>query len=175
MLSAFDVSPALFASLQIGERHGTAPASLDTASAAKLIRHILKAAFPKVKFAVRTSRYAGGSSIDVSWTDGPTHAAVDAMIGGIEGKGFDGMQDMSYAKAPFVLNGVPVRAYCFVQCHRSLSPRLRERAAQQIAAYFGVAAPVLEERGRVLGPDGQYDWSTLIYQACEDRTRFLPR
>lgn len=173
MTNAIEVSPALFSSLKItAPSYAGGVSCLDTAAAAKLIRHLLKAAFPAVKFSVRTSRYAGGSSIDISWQDGPSHGRVDALVSQIEGKGFDGMQDLEYTKAPFLLNGTPVRAYCYIRCTRHISDRLRERAAQQVAAYYGCALPPADQRGRQLSPDGYHDWSTLIYRACEDRTRF---
>jgi hypothetical protein len=38
-----------------------------TVETAKEIRKALKAAFPKVKFSVRSHCYAGGASIDVSY------------------------------------------------------------------------------------------------------------
>lgn len=76
-----------------------------TAETAKAIRTALKAAFPATKFSVRSSNYAGGSSIRIGWTDGPTGKAVKAVAGGFEGKGFDGMIDMSYYIEAWVLGG----------------------------------------------------------------------
>jgi hypothetical protein len=54
----------------------------------------LKKAFPGVKFSVRSSVYSGGASIDVSYTDGPTTDAVDAVCNQFKGANFDGMIDM---------------------------------------------------------------------------------
>ena len=48
---------------------------------AKLVRKDLRATFGGVKFSVRTSKYSGGSSINVSWEDGPTVAAVERAVG----------------------------------------------------------------------------------------------
>jgi hypothetical protein len=173
MLNAFEVSPALFASLKIAApSYAGAPAYLDTAAAAKLIRHLLKAAFPAVKFSVTTSRYSGGSSINVKWTDGPTYRVVDEMVSALEGKGFDGSQDLEYAKAPFSVNGVLVRTYCYIHCNRHTSERLKQRAAEQVATYYGVALPPRDQWSHTPGPNGMDYWNTLVYQACEDRTRF---
>lgn len=69
---------------------------IDSAEVAKLVRKHLKKEFPGVKFSVRTSRYAGGSSVDVSWTDGPTQNTVDAIIRPFSGARFDGMIDLQY-------------------------------------------------------------------------------
>lgn len=70
---------------------------IDTAEVARMIRRQLKKAHAGVKFSVRISRYAGGSSIDVRWTDGPTEKQVQEVTYGFEGKRFDGMIDLAYS------------------------------------------------------------------------------
>ena len=77
----------------------TAPARprwIDTREVAKLIRKHLKANFAGVKFSVRMNRYAGGSSIDIVWTDGPTSEQVEKVTGPFQGARFDGMIDLQY-------------------------------------------------------------------------------
>lgn len=64
-----------------------------TAETAKWIRKALKEAFPSAKFSVRSSTYAGGSSIRVTWTDGPNQKAVEKIAGKFAGSYFDGMTD----------------------------------------------------------------------------------
>lgn len=68
---------------------------LSVADTAKLLRTHLKREFPGVKFSVRSSRYAGGASIDVSWTDGPAAHLVDPILSSYAGARFDGMIDMA--------------------------------------------------------------------------------
>lgn len=63
---------------------------------AKIIRKALKREFPNTKFSVRSESYSGGGSITTQWVDGPTEKQVEAVIGAYEGKGFDGMVDLSY-------------------------------------------------------------------------------
>lgn len=70
---------------------------------AKLIRAALKRHFPRVKFTVRTSKYSGGSSIRIGWTDGPTEVRVNAVVGPFEGAKFDGMIDMAYSRDTYLL------------------------------------------------------------------------
>lgn len=67
---------------------------LTCAETAKLLRANLKASFPGVKFSVRSNTYAGGASIDVSWTDGPTEAEADKVLQHYAGASFDGMIDL---------------------------------------------------------------------------------
>ncbi|WP_417244354.1 LPD29 domain-containing protein [Celeribacter sp.] len=70
---------------------------ISTTDTAKLIRATLKDKFPRTKFSVKSSKYAGGASISVSWEDGPTAALVEAHVEAFAGSGFDGMCDMKYA------------------------------------------------------------------------------
>lgn len=72
------------------------PRWIDTAEVAKLIRKHLKKNFAGVKFSVRISRYSGGSSINVNWTDGPTVKQVETVTHPFQGNRFDGMIDLQY-------------------------------------------------------------------------------
>jgi hypothetical protein len=72
---------------------------------AGMIRKALKAAFPKVKFEVVTSKYAGGSSISIRYAEGPTVQEVADVADAFEGRGFDGMIDMAYSIQAWMLNG----------------------------------------------------------------------
>jgi hypothetical protein len=67
---------------------------LSCADTAKLLRKALKAAHPGVKFSVRSDTYAGGASIRVKWTDGPTEAQVKETTSLYNGATFDGMIDL---------------------------------------------------------------------------------
>ena len=64
-----------------------------TKEVAGFVRKVLKEAFPGIKFSVRSDLYAGGSSINVSWTDGPLMSEVDRHVRLFEGTKFDGMTD----------------------------------------------------------------------------------
>ena len=54
---------------------------MDIKDIAKEIRAVLKGAFPATKFSVKSSRFSQGSSVDTSWTDGPTKTQVNDLIG----------------------------------------------------------------------------------------------
>lgn len=72
------------------------------AETAALVRQALKEAFPRVKFSVRSKTYSGGASMHVSWIDGPTVEAVEAITGEFEGADFDGMQDLKTYRKSYV-------------------------------------------------------------------------
>lgn len=81
---------------------------IDTKDTAKLIRQALKESFGKtVKFSVTIDRYAGGSSIDVKWTDGPTEKQVEAVIGVYDCHRFSFYEDYHYTVSK-LLDGEPV-------------------------------------------------------------------
>jgi len=69
---------------------------ISTVDTAKLIRSALKGAFPGTKFSVRSRSYAGGSSIHIRWSDGPTDWEVSGLTSGFEGGAFDGSIDLAY-------------------------------------------------------------------------------
>ena len=76
---------------------------LSVAETARLIRPQIKKAFPGVKFSVRSSSYAGGASIRVSWTNGPTVDAVNAIAGQFSGASFDGMIDLKHYNSSWLM------------------------------------------------------------------------
>jgi len=70
---------------------------ITTTDTAKALRAALKEAFPKLSgrfFSVKTNKYAGGSSIDVTWTDGPAEAQVEKILAQFRGAFFDASTDM---------------------------------------------------------------------------------
>lgn len=52
---------------------------------AREIRKVLKANWPDTKFSVRSKQFAGGSSVDLHWTDGPTEREVSAATAHLKG------------------------------------------------------------------------------------------
>jgi len=54
---------------------------MDTKEVAKLVRKELKTHFPMHKFSVMIERYSMGSSINVTWIDGPMVKDVEAIAG----------------------------------------------------------------------------------------------
>lgn len=106
---------------------------------AKLLRAALRSEFPGVKFSVRSSKYAGGASIDVSWTDGPTASAVDDIAKLYQGATFDGMTDSKdYHDALLAGPDGEVETVHFgadwVHTQRRLSPEFLAAGAAFIAA-----------------------------------------
>jgi conjugative element/phage-associated large polyvalent protein len=120
--------------------------SLTCAQTAKLLRKALKEAFPTTKFSVRSDSYAGGASIDVHWTDGPTAQQVQTICNRFEGVDFDGMQDLKSSKE-HVVNGqrIHYRADC-VFAHRALSVAFLTKIARAYCTQFGCDMPAILEQ-----------------------------
>lgn len=66
----------------------------DHALAAANIRRELKAAFPTIKFAIRSKSYSGGDSVDIRWELGPTSKEVEAITNKYQEGSFNGMIDL---------------------------------------------------------------------------------
>jgi hypothetical protein len=105
---------------------------------AKLIRAALKESFAGVKFSVKSSSYAGGASINISYVDGPTSKQVEDVISVFEGSYFDGMQDykgQNYAN----LDGEEVKFGAdFVFVRRNLSVPVLSYCARKVCNYYGI-------------------------------------
>lgn len=88
--------------LELKKKHPHLEQGHDCTIAAKNIKKELALLFPATKFSVKSDRYAGGNSINVTWIDGPTAKQVDEIIKKYESKSFDGMTDSSsYIKTPW--------------------------------------------------------------------------
>jgi hypothetical protein len=112
---------------------------ISTVETAKMLRAALKAEFPTAKFSVRKS--ASGSALNVSWTDGPTVAAVDAIAQRYAGGSFDGQTDsMNFHDDLVYLNGEELPTLVrysahFVFTDRDISPEFKAdlvKIAQEI-------------------------------------------
>lgn len=93
---------------------------------AAILRARLKSLWPQTKFSVKTSKYAGGASIDVQWTGGPLFKEVDAECRNFSGAGFDGMIDLKYNRQSWLYpDGSTSHAYCS-GTSGSIGPTLRD-------------------------------------------------
>lgn len=105
---------------------------------AKLIRLALKESFAGVKFSVKSSSYAGGASIRISYVDGPTVKQVEDVVSVFEGSYFDGMQDykgQNYAN----LDGEEVKFGAdFVFVNRQLSVGVLTECAKKVSQMYGI-------------------------------------
>ena len=102
------------------------------------LRKALKAAFPSVKFSVKSKKYSGGASIDIFWTDGPTTHMVDKVGKRFQGATFDGMDNsMHYHDSIYGGKRVAWGAN-FVHTSRTVSQALLREAANRIAKRFGI-------------------------------------
>lgn len=86
---------------------------LSTKTAAELAREVLKDRFPGTKFSVRIQRYAGGSSINIRWTGGPTTREVSEPLNALTGRGFDPMTDSTTSSDHLIAWAGKIYKPCF--------------------------------------------------------------
>ena len=118
---------------------------------AKLVRKALKAAYPTVKFSVRTDRYSMGCSIDVTWSDGPTFTMVKPLLDAFCGTHFDGMTDSKHSITQEYEGEVVKFEVDYVQGQRSISTAFMQQIAYKVAAQYHVAIPEVENSGAKWG------------------------
>lgn len=164
--------------------------SLCPKETAAIIRGVLRKTFPACKFSVVTKRGSMVSSVRISWTDGPTAARVESLVGGFEAGRFDGMTD-SYDydnSRHIIIDGKRYRPGTrYVTCERKISAPLANRCIAQLVEYWGGVTDVPTANPGYFGHElGGYawkpirpdlagcnvEWQSAIRQAAEDRTRF---
>jgi conjugative element/phage-associated large polyvalent protein len=132
---------------------------------AKLVRAALKAAFPGVKFSVRSDKYAGGASIDVSWIDGPAEKDVEKITDRYRGAQFDGMQDLKTYHSTLLAgpDGKVEEVHFgadFIPTHRKLSEaylaELRPHAEAILDGYAGTYGKPFDLNGWYEGVPCEY-------------------
>lgn len=124
---------------------------------AKNLRVELKRAFPGVKFSVTSSSFAGGDSISVRWTDGPTSDAVNTIADRYQEADFEPMDDStSYRDNVFaeLFGGAK-----YVSCSRNITDAVLELVARQRCEKHGVAYQGLSTR---IDNDWAQTWACRI-------------
>jgi hypothetical protein len=137
---------------------------ISTAETAKIIRKVLKENFPGIKFSVRSRSYAGGSSIDIEWLDGPAAPAVESVTKQFQGASFDSSIDLkSYHDTEW--NGEKVH-FCadYVSSHRKMSRAFIEAIISQFSKRFGLAADAII----VVGKDDNAYANFTIYDYSKE-------
>lgn len=123
---------------------------LSCAETAKLVRAALKESFPGVKFSVKSSTYAGGASINVAYTDGPSASQVEGITSAFQGSYFDGMTDYKGSNYNS-LDGQPVRFGAdFIFVNRKFTAPLLTGVVVDVCNKYGFDNEILIDGG------GQY-------------------
>jgi hypothetical protein len=138
---------------------------LTCAETAKLIRAALKESFPGVKFSVKSNTYAGGASINVAYTDGPTCEQVKAIVNVFERSYFCGMTDYkgyNYTS----LDGEEISFGAdFIFVNRKFSVELFTDLVASACKYYGYAMPAIadnEYSGAYINANLDYEISRRI-------------
>lgn len=143
--------------------------------ASKNCKAELRAKFPGVKFSVRAEYFSGGSSMNISWSMGPTTKEVDAIVGKYKAGSFDGSTDYydydHSAESEAVKEVLGQHKY--VSTSRDYDAGVMNTVAKGLAAIVGDELP---ERWHRVPADklmGRDDYSTAVYQILS-HTQFPP-
>lgn len=112
-------------------------------TAAKNIRAELKAAYPGVKFSVKTSRFSMGDSITINWTDGPNSAQVEAVTNKYKAGNFDGYDDCYRYERTDWNDAFGDAKY--ISADRKYSDSLIASAIDRVAKRYGVSPITVEQ------------------------------
>jgi hypothetical protein len=93
---------------------------------AKKVRKELKKYFPGIKFSVTSEKYSMGSSIHISWTDGPIQEDVQLLADRFQSCSFDGMDDSTTCHG-YEYEGKLYDGADYINCSRRISPEYREQ------------------------------------------------
>lgn len=108
------------------------PTKSCSANCASAIREELKTNFPNVKFSVKSSNFAGGDSVHIGWTEGPTTLEVSAFTSKYQYGRFDGMTDMyEYSNS---IENLPQSKY--VQTQRAINPETTQIVFNKLRESF---------------------------------------
>lgn len=149
---------------------------MTTADTAKMVRRALGEAFPGVKFSVRSHTYAGGSSIDVYWMDGPNARMVESVAGTFSGAYFDGMIDYKGSTKAMIDGVVTQFGADFIFVHRKNSASfLASVMAAAVRRYGSLVAgvQVRDGDGYAYLDGGDYEASRLCREIAAKRTAYL--
>jgi hypothetical protein len=120
------------------QQHGS-----EHAKGAANLKRLLNDRFPGIAFFAKSSSFAGGNDISISWEDGPTTAEVDLIAEDFQYGHFDGMDDIYEYKKSAV--GDAFRAWMgaakYVKGSRSISFRLRIDIAGAVCKTFHIPMP----------------------------------
>jgi len=132
------------------------------AQTSKQVRAALKAEFKGVKFSVSSKSYSGGSSMSVSWVDGPTFDQVRGFCEQFEGAYFDASQDLKVYKH----NGSGVD---YISQRRNYSREFCEMVLEELKAEFKCDVyPVVTGEGNDAFLDFDPLWSNPLEHWMRD-------
>lgn len=131
----------------------------EAAKAAKLIRQELKAAFPNIKFKVRSSNFSMGNAVDIGWKNGVIEKKVNTITSKYQYGHFDGMNDIyEYSNGR---DDIPQAKY--ISTSRTIDDSIYEEAFNHAKNYYAFLenAKSLNSYIQNYGTVGNFLWRIL--------------
>jgi hypothetical protein len=115
------------------------------AETAKVIRTTLKQHYPAVGFTVKSHNFAGGDSVNVDWTDGPTTEAINRLIAEYESGTFDPTCDLYEYRTDKPNH--PTAKY--VGTSRHFSPAVYAAKRAELVKKYGIPEGINDDNDRL--------------------------
>lgn len=127
---------------------------------AKMVRKILKEAYPMIKFSVRSSTYSMGASIHIEYWGGPTEKEIEDLVGILQGASFDGMTDCKSYHACYI-DGELVRSGAdFIFINRKFTAAMLKPIADEVCARWQIeSAEIINCASGAYA--SHYDWGII--------------
>jgi hypothetical protein len=138
--------------------------------AAKNIRRELKKHFPNIKFSVTSKSYSMGDNVNVTWTNGPAKAKVEAITNKYQYGWFDGMTDCYNSNNDPFNNVFGGTKHLFTD--RKYSDEVIQSAIDTVWKKFGVEEPLMTAEDYKQGNTwyvkiGRETTQTMIYRELQ--------
>ena len=132
----------------------------EAAKTSSVIKKELKNSFHSTKFSVKSDTFAGGDSVNISWTDGPTTDEVENIVKKYQYGNFDGMTDMyNYTNTR---EDIPQVKY--VMTNRRMSEDICKKIIEDLKNYYEACKNITADNLSQYIPELQSNVQTLVYK-----------
>lgn len=153
----------------------------DTRKTTSLLKKYLQEKFG-VKFSVRTEKYSGGSSMNVSYTGGPSKDKVEAIVNRLQYGNFNGMEDIYEYKddsqTGLIIDGYKLETFKYNFVRREMPDSISFQMAKAVESIAKFPFPELTDMAAFRANFSErwgsaWNWSDFIYQNGEQKTNFV--
>lgn len=154
----------------------------DTRKTTQLLKKYLTEKFG-VKFSVRTEKYSGGSSMNVSYVGGPAKGKVEAIVNRLQYGSFNSMEDIyehkNDAECGLIIDGYKLETFKYNSVSREIPKSTRfemAKAIDKIAKFDGFPALESESDMQTHFADrwgSAWNWSDFLHQNGQQKANFV--
>lgn len=153
----------------------------DTRKTTALLKKYLQEKFG-VKFTVRTEKYSGGSSMNVSYVGGPSKDKVESIVNRLQYGNFNSMEDIyeykNDSQTGLIIDGYKLETFKYNFVRRETPDATRLEMAKAIHAVSNYPFPELTDMTSFRTHFSErwgnaWHWSDFVYQHGEQTANFV--